>query len=314
MNWNERDAAMTGGAPQSFARRFSRAAFALACVTALGCGDDVSTGSGSGNLNVILEAEESIPEGIRAGTGPENINDGYSVEFSKYIISLGIVQMDQLGDNAQASEAVAVADYTALPITGLELTRFEDIPTGQYSEFGFQTPPPTEDSLRHQSVSEEDFDEMLRNGWSYLIEGRLLDEGGALVRNFRIEADVPSVYTACAVEDLPQGVNVQADSDVTITIHGDHLVFNGFPEEEGRVNRQAKWLADIEDIDQDGILTRADFEAATDIGALFPSPPQGDYELTGGPLPILNAWDFIRAQLGTQGHILGEGECEWNRL
>jgi hypothetical protein len=287
------------------------AAMLLASLSTLGCGDDSSAG-GSGNLNVILEAEASITDGIRAGTAPENISDGYSVEFSKYIISVGLVAMDQLGDNAQASDAVTVADYTALPNTGLELTRFSEIPTGQYSEFGFETPPPSLDSTRHESVSEEDFDEMVRNGWSYLIEGALLDEQGGLVRQFRIAADVPGRYSACAVEDRPQGVNVQSDSDVTITMHGDHLVFNGFPEEEGRINRQAQWLADIEDIDEDGVLSRVDFEMATDIGALFASPPQGDYELTGGPIPIGNAWDFVRAQLGTQGHILGEGECEWS--
>jgi hypothetical protein len=97
-------------------------------------------------------------------------------------------------------------------------------------------------------------------------------------------------------------------------MHGDHMFFNGFPEEEGNVMRQAEWLWEVEDIDDDGLLTKTDFEAATDIGALFPSPPQGNYELTGGPLPISNAWDFIRAQLGTQGHIFGEGECQWSSL
>ncbi len=285
----------------------------IAALSLLGCGDD-SAGGGSGNLNVILEAEQSITDGIEAGTGPENITDGYSVEFSKYIISLGRVEMDQLGDNAQGSDDVVVTDFTALPATGLELTAFNGIPTGQYSEFGFETPSPDEGAVRDRSVSEEDFDAMVQNGWSYLIEGSLLDADGALVRRFVIEADVPTVYTTCAVEGLPVGVNVQASSDVTITMHGDHLVFNGFPEEEGNVNRQAQWLADIEDLNEDGVLTQSDFEAATEIGALFPSPPQGDYELGGGPLPIRNAWDFIRAQLSTQGHILGEGECEWSRL
>jgi hypothetical protein len=92
------------------------------------------------------------------------------------------------------------------------------------------------------------------------------------------------------------------------------MFFNGFPEDEGNVVRQAGWLWSVEDVDQDGVLTRVDFEAATDIGSLFPSPPSGNYELTGGPLPIQSAWDFIRAQLGTQGHIFGEGECEWGPL
>jgi hypothetical protein len=75
--------------------------------------------------------------------------------------------------------------------------------------------------------------------------------------------------------------------------------------------RLAQWLWDIED-DGDGVLTQADFEAATNVEELFPAPT---YTLTGGPIePIENAWDFVRAQLGTQGHIRGEGECEWGDI
>ena len=80
------------------------------------------------------------------------------------------------------------------------------------------------------------------------------------------------------------------------------------------VVRLAQWMWDVEDVDSDG-LTKADFEAATDVESLFPSPPNGAYELTGAPIDAINnAWDFIRAQLATQGHILGEGECEPSRL
>ncbi|MBT8467196.1 MAG: hypothetical protein KJN97_00495, partial [Deltaproteobacteria bacterium] len=61
------------------------------------------------------------------------------------------------------------------------------------------------------------------------------------------------------------------------------------------------------------VLTQVDFEAATDVGALYPSPPYSD--INSGPAgAINNAWDFIRSQLGTQGHLNGEGECEWRPL
>ena len=90
-----------------------------------------------------------------------------------------------------------------------------------------------------------------------------------------IEADVPSVYSDCAVEDLEPGVNVSSNSSVDITLHGDHIFFNGFPEEEGNVVRLAQWLWDIQDVDSDDVLTQVDFEAATDTGRLFPSPPAG---------------------------------------
>ncbi len=277
-----------------------------------GCGDEGA--GGDGNLSVRIQAEDTIPGGLQAGDGDESITDGFDVDFSRYVISIGMVSMSQLdGRNAQSSDAVAIADFTRLGSSAPELTSFMGIPTGQYTELGFETPVPGSAAV-NLNAEEADFDAMVSNGWSYLIDGTLTRVQDGAERRFVIEAAVPAVYTACAVEDLEPGVNVGTGSTLEITMHGDHLFFNGFPEEEGNIARQAQWLWDVEDVDEDDVITRVDLEAATDIGSLFPSPPAGTYELTGGPLPINSAWDFVRAQLATQGHIFGEGECEWSPL
>lgn len=278
---------------------------------AIGCGSSSTGGRGEGNLSVVLEAEETIIAGIESGTGDENIMDGFDVTFSKYIVSIGNVAMSQVNDtNPQTSPDVVIADFTSLG-SFPELTSFNRIPTGQYTSFGFETPTPDANAENFNEVEEGDFNAMTTNGWSYLIEGAITDVETEEAKDFLIEADVPSVYEDCAVEDMETGVNVASDSSVDITLHGDHIVFNGFPEDEAAVERLASWLWAIED-DGDGVLTKTDFEAATNVEELFPSPT---YTLTGGPIePIENAWDFIRAQLGTQGHIRGEGECEWRDL
>lgn len=296
-------------------KQLKRIAAFVAAAMMVACGSDGGTSGKDGNLSVLLEAEESIVGGLRAGTEPESILDGFDVEYSRYIIVVGLTAMSQNdGANAQTSNVVAVADFASLPTTPPELTFFGGIPTGQYTEFGFQTPSPDSSVVNINEVASEDVEAMIANGWSYLIAGTITRVSDGATKEFSIAAEVPSVYTSCAVEDLEPGVNVSSNSSVDITMHGDHLFFNGFPEEEGNVMRLAQWLWDIEDIDGDDVLSQADFEAATDVGSLFPSPPQGAYELTGGPLAITNAWDFVRAQLGTQGHIFGEGECEWSAL
>jgi hypothetical protein len=65
------------------------------------------------------------------------------------------------------------------------------------------------------------------------------------------------------------------------------------------------------DQDGDGRVSTEDL-AALDTTTLFPS---GEYDLGGNPLgdehPIETALDFVRAQLATQGHFRGEGECVW---
>lgn len=289
-------------------------ASALAMLSAAGCGGD--SGGGEGNLTVLLEAEETIVDGIQAGTGDENILDGFDVDFSRYIAAVGLVAMNQGGgSNAQSSSTVVVADFASLPTTASELTTFQGIPTGQYSEFGFETPAPDESVVNLNSVDSADVEAMIENGWSYVIDGTITRVSDGASKDFLIEAEVPTIYTDCALDGQEPGVNVSRTSSVDVTLHGDHIFFNGFPEEEGNVQRLAQWLWDIEDTNDDGVLTRPDFEAATDVGSLFPTPPRDVYELTGGPISdITNAWDFIRAQLGTQGHIFGEGECEWSPL
>lgn len=289
---------------------------ALIAALFAGCGSDSTGGSGDGNLSVLIQAEESIPDGLEAGDGEENIRDGFDISYSRYIVTLGNVAMSQLdGGDFQSSAVVVVVDLTSLPSTLPELTAFDGIPTGQYSSFGFETPPADTEVVNLNSVDEAAIEAMIANGWSYIIEGTITQVSDGASKSFLISADVPSVYRDCAVEGLAPGVNVSSNSSVDITLHGDHLFFNGFPEEEGNVVRLAQWLWDIEDVDSDDVLTQADFEAATDIATLYPSPPAGVYELTGGPItPIMSAWDFIRAQLGTQGHIFGEGECEWSPL
>jgi len=99
---------------------------------------------------------------------------------------------------------------------------------------------------------------------------------------------------------------------VAATIHGDHIFFNGFPESgEGGVMRLAQWLADC-DLNLDGEVTREELEmiAPADL-------PEIDtrFQLGGSPItPLLEMWDYVTAQLKTQGHFQGEGECAFDGM
>ena len=299
--------------------RWSKLLLSALALGVYACGNG---SGGDGNLQVLIGAEETIPDGLQSGDGDENILDGFNVDFDDYIVSIGNVEMSMGGKKTQTDDTVIVVDLTSLPTAGLTLVDFVGIPTGQYDEFGFETPMPTLESTLDDSVDPNDFEAMVDNEWSYLIRGVLTDDGGTpgdnsddgqvVNRRFEIGATVPTVYSFCGVDDAQMlGVSVSVESSAEVTIHGDHIFFNGFPEEEGTVRRLAQWMADIEDINDDDVLTQVDFEAATDLGSLFPS---SEYELTGGPLEVTTAWDFVRAQLGTQGHFQGEGECDWGDL
>jgi hypothetical protein len=300
-----------------------------------GCGDDGDAGSGS--LTVLVEAEDVIAEGLEAGDGPENIRDGWAVAFDKYITTIGDIDVRFSTDESVEVEAadVFVLDLTDVPAGGLSLWSLEGLREGRW-EFSYATPGAGDGSTRHDSVVQGDYDEMVANDWTYLVDGVLtkpdgqscppaaLATPGSKPPNGAIAAgngcyDAPSVrftfgataatgFGPCEIDDVP-GFAISAGGTQTVaaTIHGDHLFFNGFPEgDEGGVTRLAQWLADC-DLNLDGAVTQDELQAIT--------PSQlheldERYQLGGSPItPLDDMYDYVIAQLKTQGHFQGEGEC-----
>ena len=289
------------------------------------CGDDSSAvdggtdGATGGALSLLLEAEETITEGLEGGSGDENILDGWSVTFDRYVVAIGDIDLTfstDASNTANASE-VFVVDLVQVPPTGLALWSFDSLRNGRW-ELAYETPLASASAQRHESVSEEVFAEMVREGWTYLVEGTISQTGGESCPPpagtcsvnesiaFRFGAAAATAYGPCQAEDGPPGVAIiPGGTTASLTIHGDHLFFNGFPEaEEGGVMRFAQWLADC-DIDLDGMVTRAELEGIVpaDLAEL-----DERYDLSS-PIPLTNMWEYVRAQLTTQGHFQGEGEC-----
>lgn len=285
----------------------------LALAAAAGCAGP------TGDVIVLLDAEDSITEGLDPGDELEDVADGWTVRFSKYVVAIGDVRLERSAAGTEAHDHdVTVVDLAAVPAGGLELTRFEALEVGNWDRFEYATPHPEADATRHPSVSQADFDAMVAGHWTYLVEGTLERAGGescppdgacrpASRLTFRIGADVETLYGPCEAEDGLPGVTVtEGGATVAITIHGDHLFFDAFPSGAEVIERRAQWLANA-DLDGDDAITSEEL-MAIDAAAIFPSDL---YNLAGAAIPIETAWDFVRAQLTTQGHFQGEGECPW---
>ncbi len=310
----------------------------LSCLTclgalALGCSsnDDASTGS----LTVLLEAEDVIVEGLEPGDDVENIKDGWAVSFDKYLATVGHLDLHLSSDESveAESEDVYVIDLTDVPASGEELWMFEELEAGRW-EFNYETPGAAHGGMRHESVEEDDFDFMVENDFTYHIEGSLEKEDGESCPpsdladvgdlepngntsggndcydnpniSFTISAQAETVFGPCEIDEVP-GVSVPEGGaqTVAISIHGDHIFFNGFPEgDEGGISRQAQWLADC-DLNLDGTVTQEELEAVTPADL----PVMEDYQFGGAPIEPTDMYQYVRAQLKTQGHYQGEGEC-----
>ncbi len=300
-------------------------------------------GGGGGTLRVILESEDTITDGIEAGMTGETIQDGWSVTFEDYVVVIGDVDVHLSTDEAVTAEApdTFAVDLVDVPATGLPLWTLSGLAVGRW-EFSYAIAGAGDGAMRHDSVPEATFAEMMTNDWTYLIAGTMtnatgqscppasLATPGSATPNGNTNAggdacyDAPSIsfrfgiaaetaFGPCEIDEVPGfAITDGATTTVAATIHGDHLFFNGFPEgDEGGIMRLAQWLADC-DLDLDGTVTRAELEqiAPADLPEI-----DARFQLGGSPItPLEEMWAYVTAQLKTQGHFQGEGECPYDGM
>jgi hypothetical protein len=318
--------------------------FALATCT-FGCADDSSTATVTGNsaLSVLLEPEGTITDGIEAGDEVDKIRDGWTVEFSRYIVAVGDVDLALSTDQTATAEAadVFVIDIKKLPAAGEPLWSFDGLAEGNW-DFNYSTPGAGDGSTKHESVSQEDYDTMVANDWTYLINGSITADAGqscppaslatpgdktsngntgkggepcydAPTVSFEFGVNAETVFGPCEIDGVAGAALTNGQTKtVAATIHGDHIFFNGFPEgDEGGVLRLAQWIADC-DLNLDGTVTN---EELTQITPSDLSELDDRYQLGGSPItPLTNMYEFVQGQLKTQGHYQGEGECPFGGL
>lgn len=280
-------------------------------VMAAACAGD--TAEGSGDVRVMLAAEDSVREGLDVGPGPENTKD-YGVRYTKFLVAIGDVRLSDSGSDTERVERTQyVSDLTNVPTSGVELFTWGDLDAGQWDEFGFSTVAARGAPERLSGATSADAREMAEHGYTYWIEGvveRSEGDGGPV--EFVIQIDAKAAFSRCTHDGEP-GVAVVSGgtSGAVITIHGDHLWFNAFPTGgEGTIERRAAWIL-AADRDGDGVVHTEDLE---DLPASEVFKSELGYSLDGAPYVIETALDWARAQLSTQGHFQGEGECIWKKL
>jgi hypothetical protein len=275
---------------------------ALLAAQVVACAED---GQGSGKLRVLLSAEETISKGVQAGPDDENTRD-FSVTYTKFLVAIGRVQLARVAPSASlASDTVYIADMRQVGEAGLELESFDDVASGQWNQFGYQTPRAQAGAQKLAGVTDADAQEMIGKQLTYWIEGRVEKPDKPV--SFVLKVALESTYSDCE-SNGQRGIAVSEDgtSTATITLHGDHLWFNTLARgDEATITRYAQWLVDA-DVDGDGKVSAEDL-ATVPAEKVFPSSK--GYNLSGGPIPVSTALDFVRAQLATQGHLNGEGEC-----
>lgn len=266
-----------------------------------GCGSS----SDRGTVTVLMQAEDTITEGLSPGTGRERIVDGWEVRFDKYLLAIGNVKLGRDATHIEVTDSTKVVyDLVQIPQGDWIFAELTDLEAKRYDFFGYETVAASQ-AQRHSSVSAADYEAMVDRDATYLIEGTLIKADEQVT--FRFVVPNETAYGPCSANGVP-GLAVTGNGAVAVglTIHGDHLFFDSFDSHD--VQRRAQWIADA-DLDEDGHVDEEELKAIQGP-ALSELLPSELYALGGwSAFPIESAYDFLRAQLHTQGHYQGEGEC-----
>lgn len=284
----------------------------------MGCGD-----GDAGSLQVFVEAEASITGGLSAGTGEEDIADGWSVTYDEFLVTVGNIRAARTDTMATLSDtATFVLDMKQVPAGGYVITKLDNVAAGQWYQFGFDLPTPKAETQILAPTTAMDKDALLQGGNSLLVAGTLENAMGkscppgdpdpakcvaAPKVTFRWALPAATSFDDCTTVDGTAGFAVPtgAGAQVAITLHGDHWFFNNITAGAEVVMRYAQYIADC-DLNHDGETTVDELKQVPAADVL-PSPK---YNLSGSfSGPIQTAYDYVLAQARTIGDYQGEGEC-----
>lgn len=288
-----------------------------------GCGGEAGD-AGVGTAQIFVEPEDTIPNGIKPGTGDEDIGDGWTVTYDRFLISIGNIRASSTAsDETLADPSTFVLDLKNAPAGGYVIATFDDASAIRFDRFGFDLPNANAGAKTLAPTTEADLALLTDGGYSIYFEGSIskpdgqsCPPGGMCMPQstitFRWGLPAGTSFDDCATEDGFTGFAVPVGGAVQVkpTIHGDHWFFNNVTSGVELTQRYAQYIADS-DLNQDGETTVEELKQV-DAADVFPSPKYNLSGALGGP--VMTAYDYVVAQARTLGDFQGSGECPTRAL
>jgi hypothetical protein len=269
-----------------------------------GCGDTVARG----DVRVTL----SGGDGTQRGLANHLFQDGWSVQFTKYLVSVG----DFTLTSAQG-DTHAVAEHVLVDVQkgDVSLTGLTGLPAGRYG-VAFQVSPPEARTVAGASVSAEDLALMRERGFSYYVEGRAQHRDPTLgIYTFRMGFPVRARMVDCINGvDGTQGIVVPENSvaSAEVTIHAEHMFYDRLGTHRG-VQLRFEAIAATADtsraITPEGLATQDLLDLhGLDGGELKDAQGQPVVYLPGA-YALRTLQEFISQSIVDQAHLNGGGVC-----
>lgn len=285
---------------------------------------DNGSGTQKGNIQMYVEPEWTLINGIEPGEDAENIKDGWRVEYNTFYMSIGEVAVGKSNQTpAYTMNKHYIVDLKNTPLSGALVAEFKDVPEGHWDQVSYAMPAASEQSETLGTVPANVMARMKDNGLAVKLSMTLTKENGQrcpYLVNTNNPADpqrpCDAVSTITADWELPfparaggcqteleTGLTVPAGGTVAIklTIHADHFFFTTFRHTD--VTRIVQHIVDA-DLNADGEVTFTELEA-TPVTVLV----SDIFDLSMIPGQLNTLLDYVRWATITLPHYQGDGGC-----
>jgi hypothetical protein len=278
----------------------------------------------NGNIQIYVEPEWTLINGITPGDGEEDIRDGWAVSYSDFILSIGEVTVGRTGEVPKyGMGSHYLVDLKNTPLSGQLIAEFTDVPSGHWDRVGYALPAASSESEALGAVPLNAISMMRDNGLAVYTRMTFTKANGRRCPYLVGEADpadparpctpateltaswelpYPSRADGCGTE-LETGLTVPSGGTaaVKLTIHADHFFFTAF--RHTGVTRLVQHLVDA-DLDADGEITIAELDAVP-ITVLSTNI----FDLSTIPGQLNTLLDYVRWATITLPHYQGDGGC-----
>jgi len=197
-------------------------------VAGAGCTGEEAAGQGA--LQLSVSGGAALRDGFPYNEGSTTFSfvDGWTLKFSKYIVSVGNLKLSEPGTGAAIASwaGPAVLDLGKEASGSVDLVTLEELPARRHDlALDFAAVAAAADN---RNVEQTDLDLMAKNQWSLLVAGEAAHSTKGSVR-FQFGLPIPTHYYECINgKDKTQGIAVEAQktTGAFIYAHAVHMFWD----------------------------------------------------------------------------------------
>ena len=270
---------------------------------------------GSVGCEPVAEGEVRVTlsggDGTQRGYPDHLFQDGWSVQFTKYLVSVGDFTLTSAAGEKRTAAGQVLVDVQK---GDMPLAHLEGLAAGRWS-VGFRVSPPGADTaLPEGGVSPEDLERMRAKGYSYWVEG-IATKANVGVYTFRMGFPVNARMVDCVNGvDGTLGIVVPENSvaQTELTIHAEHMFYDRLGTHRGvllRFDALAATADAHQAITPEGLTSQRMLDLRDATGGELRDAQGKPVVYEPGAYTVRTLHEFVTQSIVDQAHLNGGGVC-----